>query len=105
MWQTAVAELDTARGGALLAATLFHEDLDGHLRSSLSEPRSLLVVGLIDEVVVGFALASVANHRGEAIGTVELIYVDPDARAVGVGEEMLGVLLSWCESSGCVGLD
>ena len=55
--RVAVAELDGQRGGPLLAGSLVRPDLRATLEAALEDPDSLLVVGLIDDVPVGFASA------------------------------------------------
>jgi GNAT superfamily N-acetyltransferase len=37
--------------------------------------------------------------------TVSVLYVEPLARGVGVGELMLGALVEWCRARGCTGVD
>ena len=36
---------------------------------------------------------------------IEDIYVDPGARAVGVGETLMNHLIDWCRARGCFGVD
>lgn len=70
------------------------------LEEALFSPEAVIVMGEIDGFPVGFALATIDALRpraaGERIGSIRLIYVDPEARAVGVGEaiaeELLGLL-------------
>ena len=53
----------------------------------------LVIVGTIDEVVVGFLVASLKDLLPQAAGeqraSIDLLYTEPDARGVGVGEAML----------------
>jgi ribosomal protein S18 acetylase RimI-like enzyme len=62
------------------------------LRLALDSPEALLLVGWIDDVPFGFLLARVegmlTQASGEKIGAIRLIYVDPEAREVAVGEAM-----------------
>ncbi len=105
LWHMAVQELDGARGGLLLAGSLVRDDLAGYLADALEDPDRLLVVGLIDEVRVGIGSVICDRTRRETVGDLELIFVDPSARQVGVAEAMVEIVLSWCAAKDCVGVD
>src|SRR4051812_46324642 len=63
-------------------------------------------VGTFEDVVVGFLTAAVERLAdGSRLGRIEQIYVEPEARAVAVGEEMLAAALAWLGVEGCVGVD
>lgn len=105
LWAEAVAELDGQRGGFLLAGTLTRDDLPAELRSALSDPERLLVVGCLDDVGVGFASAFCDRRRREPVATIELVYVQPAARQVGVAEAIVAEVMRWAAGLGCVGVD
>jgi GNAT superfamily N-acetyltransferase len=105
LWQMAIRELDGVRGGALLAGTLVRDDLRAYLTDGLEDPERLLVVGLIDDVLVGIGSVICDRTRRETVGHLELIFVDPSARQVGVAEAMVEIVLSWCSEKACVGVD
>ena len=105
LWENAVAELDGQRGGLLLAGSLVRSDLRATLQAALDDPDSLLVVGLIDDVPVGFAAATCDRARREPLGRIDVIFVEPNARQVGVAETILELVLEWAQSRGCVGVD
>ena len=46
-----------------------------------------------------------AMEGGELIGSIEEIYVKPDARRLGVGRAIALSLLEWCRARGCTGVD
>lgn len=72
----------------------------------LADPAACVVVGTLDGVVVGFAVASVEPlSDGRKLGVVTELFVDAEARAVGVGETMLEGLVAFCRREGCVGVD
>lgn len=105
LWERSLSELAGQRGGALLAGSLERPDLAAHLTGALGCPDSAVVLGLIDEVPVGIASA-VTDRRGrDPLGRIELIYVEPSARQVGVAEAMVDVVVSWCAARGLGGLD
>src|SRR5262249_42810258 len=69
-------------------------------------PDAIVVVGTIDEVVVGFAHAIGEKlPDGEELAVVGGLYVDPGAREGGVGEAMMDLVLAWCEERGATGID
>jgi GNAT superfamily N-acetyltransferase len=105
LWESAMAELDGQRGGFLLAGSLIRSDLPATLHEALNDPDRLLVVGLIDDVPVGFAAADCDRNRREPLCQIQVIYVEPNARQVGVAEAVLQLVMAWAESKGCVGVD
>ena len=63
-------------------------------------------VGTIDDVVVGFIAGRVEELRdGRKLGVVDEVFVESEARSVGVGEAMLGEVLAWFTGQGCFGVD
>jgi GNAT superfamily N-acetyltransferase len=105
LWREAVAELDGQRGGALLAGSLNHPDLERFLRDGLEDPDRLFVLGLIDGYAVGLAAAVYEPDRREQVASVELMFVEANARRVGVAESMVPAIYEWASDRGCVGID
>ena len=99
------ADARTKRGGVLLVDEgLRQEPLESTLLTGA--PDELVVLGLIDDVPVGYALVQVRGlPSGDRLGVVEELYVDPEARDVSVGEAMMDDLVSFCRDAGCVGID
>jgi GNAT superfamily N-acetyltransferase len=92
----------TQRGGLLLLA----HDVRPFDPADLDDADRLAVVGTIDGVPVGYAVVAIAALDGDAtLGVVEALFVDPDAREVGVGEAMMDLVLEWCTARGVVGVD
>lgn len=104
-WSEAVAELDGQRGGFLLAGSLTREDLPTALLQAHEDEDRLLVVGMLDEVCVGFASVFCDRKRREPVAAIELIYVQPPARQVGVAEAIVNRVMDWASELGCVGVD
>ena len=71
----------------------------------LSEPDRRLIVGVIDQVVVGVAAVRVAMFDSTKVGVIDGYGVLEDARGVGVGEAMIDEVLAFCQAAGCVGVD
>ncbi len=102
-----VAELTPMRGGAIWSrrearpartAAVYQELLD--------RADAHVVVGAIDDVVVGFGVVGIESlHDGTRLGVVPELFVTAAARAVGVGEQILGALVAWCREQGCAGID
>jgi GNAT superfamily N-acetyltransferase len=68
------------------------EPVDTAFRELLDDPDSVVVVGELDEFPFGFVWARVEQilpqAGGAEVGAIRLIYVDPEAREVSVGEVM-----------------
>jgi GNAT superfamily N-acetyltransferase len=105
LWERAVADLDGHRGGALLAGSLVRSDIRAFVEHALTDRDRVMAIGSLDGVPVGIASAFADRQRREAIGAMELIYVDPNARQVGVAEAMLELIWSWCATLRLAGLD
>lgn len=98
-------ELNAAKGASeWLAREALPEPLEDTYGTLLGSPDAAIVMGLIDGVGVGLlALQVTAGARGR-VGDVSEIYVQPEARGVGVGEAMLSLALEWCRSFDLAGI-
>ena len=105
--EEAVEELSVLRGGSIWSRLEARVPPFAHgLSEDLRADDVHMVVGTIDEVIVGFgAVRLVELHDGTWIGRLGDIYVMPDARGVGVGEAMMDSLLEWAAERGCAGVD
>ncbi|WP_208028566.1 GNAT family N-acetyltransferase [Rhabdothermincola sediminis] len=103
----AVAELRPQRGGDLWASRVARaEPVDDQLAAALADADHEVLVGMIDGTTVGYAVAHTERLRdGRLLGVVDDVYVEPDARGVGVGEALMDRLLEWATERGCSGLD
>ena len=95
------------RGGPVFVAREARaEPVDESLRQAVLAPGSHVVAGTVDDVVVGLGTGRTERLRnGKLLGLIDEIYVDPEARAVGVGEAMMAALLEWFRHCGCAGVD
>lgn len=108
LWHQARDEVAAReRGGSLFAVREARpEPIEEALARDLSSDDAVVVAGTIDEVVVGVATGTVETLRdGRRLGVVHELYVEADARGVGVGEAMMGLLLAWFGESECIGVD
>jgi GNAT superfamily N-acetyltransferase len=95
------------RGGRIWAVREARpEPLGDAYRALMERDDALLVVGTVDDVVVGFGTGEVeVLQDGSLLGVVRDLFVDEEGRAVGVGEAMLGVLADFFVDRRCVGID
>jgi len=100
-------ELGEERGGPLWATREARaEPLDAAFDALVGRDDAAVLVGTYDDVVVGFGAAHVEVLRdGSRLGVVDEIYVEPEARAVGVGELLVARLVDFCRAAGCAGVD
>jgi GNAT superfamily N-acetyltransferase len=76
------------------------------LKAALAAPDHRVVAGTLDGTVVGYGLVRTERlGDGSLLGVIDDIYVDPGARAVGLGEAMMDHMLGWCREQGCFGVD
>ncbi len=103
----ATAELSELRGGRVWSRLEARPDPQREsLVQDFEADDALVVVGTIDDAVVGYgAIRVVELHDGSTVGRVGDIYVLAEARGVGVGEAMMELLIQWAGQKGCIGVD
>jgi GNAT superfamily N-acetyltransferase len=106
-WELVAEAVDASagqRGASLLlaAAGAAPEEL---VERWHQDPDAVLVVGTYDAVIVGVAAGSIASTGGRRLGRVECCYVEPDARAVGVGTALVAGVVAWFTERGCSDVD
>lgn len=101
------AEIEPIRGGPLWARReALPPPLDDGYARLLADPDVCFLVGTIDDVVVGFAVGLTEHlHDGAPLGVIRDLYVEPEARSIGVGEELANHLVAFFAEQGCVGVD
>jgi GNAT superfamily N-acetyltransferase len=101
------AELRGMRGGALWELRDARpEPFDDAFRALLAREDASLVVGTIDAAVIGYAAVELETLRdGTRLGVITELFVDPEARGVGVGEAIAAQLVAFCTQAGCIGID
>ncbi len=108
--QELVRNIISQRGGSLLVDGDRLEARTGGgpllLDELLDDGGSRVVVGTLDEAVIGFGMCHVVDHGDQGRrGVLDVCYVEPEARGVGVGRLLLESLVSWLEARGCEGVD
>src|SRR3954469_23351288 len=82
------------------------EPVEDSLGASLADDRTRVVIGTIDDVPIGYAVVHVeVLHDGSRLGVIDDIFVEDEARGVGVGEAMMNDLIDWCVQRECGGMD
>jgi len=102
-----IAELLITKGGGLWARREARaEPVDASLAAALDDDHQLVVVGTIDDAILGYGVVREDGLRdGGLLGVVDDIYVEPEARGVGLGEVIMNELVAWCGERGCIGVD
>lgn len=107
MNRAAIAELRPHRGGEIWSQWEARpEPLEAGLAALAADTSASVMVGTIDDTVVGYAAIMVQSlHDGRRIGHLTDLYVLPEARGVGVGETVMERLTEWCRDHDCVGIE
>ena len=99
--------LVSERGGSVhLLKEGFAEPLEEHFAAIIDDLEQLVLLGTLDAVPVGLAIARLAEMPDSStVASVEALYVDPAAREVGVGEKLLEAIIDWATRRGATGVD
>jgi ribosomal protein S18 acetylase RimI-like enzyme len=96
-------ELRALRGGALWETREARPDPFG---AAFTDDDTRVFVGTIDDAIVGYGMVTVEELRdGTRLGVINELYVEPEARSVGVGEAIADELVAFCTTAGCAGID
>ena len=100
-------ELTAMRGGELwVEREAWPEPLDDAYRALVARDDALVVIGAIDDAAIGFGAVVLEPLRsGRTLGVITDLFVEEEARSVGVGEAMALALVAHCEAAGCLGID
>lgn len=100
-------ELAPMRGGAVWAVREARaEPLEAAYRELLARPDTCVVVGTIDDVIIGLGVGSIERLRdGRDLGIIDELFVEPGARSIGVGEAIVDLLLDFFGEHHCIGAD
>ena len=100
LFRAATEELRAERGGELWAR---ERDRDGGFAAP---DDGLVLVGTIDDAVVGYAVVRVKGLAdGGLLAVLDDVFVEVDARGVGIGELLLNAAIAFARERGCVGID
>jgi ribosomal protein S18 acetylase RimI-like enzyme len=80
------------------------EPVETSFRDLLEDQESIVVIGELDDYPLGFSWARVEHilpqAGGAEVGSIRLIYVDPEAREVAIGEEMRDYVMDMLRKRG-----
>ena len=71
----------------------------------VTHPSQMALVGTLDDWVAAVALCRVDDEGGERRGVLDVCFVDPGAREVGLGHLLLDRSLEWFAVQRCRGVD
>ena len=72
----------------------------------LAGKAAVAVLGEVDRAPVGVALAALETlDSGRPLARVEMLYVEPEAREVGLGDSIMGFVARWAGEAGAGGID
>ncbi len=102
-----VAELADQKGGIVWRRHAARgEPLEAGLAEDLAHEDTQVLVGTIDDAVVGYSVTTAERLADEGmLAIVRDLYVEPDARGVGVGAALMDAILAWAGERGCIGVD
>lgn len=99
----AAAEVAGQRGGALLlAGSPRREPYEASYAATLADDSALVLVGGFDGGVFAMAAATV---DADGLARITDLYVEPEARELGLGEQLMEEVLAWAVAAGCRGID
>jgi GNAT superfamily N-acetyltransferase len=105
--QQSIEEKRAQKGGEVWAATAARRDpLAEGFAAELAEPGRAVLVGTLDDAVLGYGAARLQPlDDGRRLGVVTDLFVEPRGREVGIGEALMDALVDWCREQGCFGVD
>ena len=103
----AVDELRPGRGGEVWARTQARRPpMEAGFTAQVASPVHRVLVGELDGAVLAYGVVRIDDLAdGGRIGVVTDLYVEAEARGVGLGELLMGDLVAWCTEAGCIGVD
>jgi ribosomal protein S18 acetylase RimI-like enzyme len=100
-------ELRSMRGGSLWEVREARVlPIAASFEELLARPDAVVLVGTIEAVVVGYATLEYETlDDGRTLAVIGDLYVESEARAVGVGEALATELVARATAAGCSGID
>ncbi len=106
MAEAAADTLRGQRGADVMLAREAPVPSASQLADWMSRGDATVLLGLLDDQPVGVIAAHVdVLIGGERLAVVPMLWVDPEARSVSVGEAMLNAIVEWARSQDCAAVD
>jgi GNAT superfamily N-acetyltransferase len=106
MAEAAAAALHGSRGAELMLLREAEPADATQVGEWLHAGNVAVFVGTLDDVAVGAGVAHVeVLTGGTLLAVVTMLWVDEEARSVGVGEAILERLVEWARAAGCASID
>ena len=106
MAQAAADTLRGQRGADVMLAREAPVPSASKLTDWMSRGDATVLLGLLDDQPVGVIAAHVdVLLDGERLAVVPMLWVDPEARSVSVGEAMLNAIVDWARAQDCAAVD
>lgn len=112
--QIARAEIMPQRGGKIYLSTEMRESFSD-LEAELANPAACYIAGTYEGVLMGWGYAvqiemvedtrgGNAKKVGDVVANVKELFVQSEARDIGIGEAILSALIEWAKQSKCQGI-
>lgn len=106
VFAAAATELADARGADIYLLREAPEPTGDEVAAWVADADTCVLVGTLDDAVVGGGVAvTEALRDGSILGVIRILHVERDAREVGVGEQLLDALVAWCAGRGAAAVD
>jgi len=105
--RAAIVEIRATKGGGVWARReARQEPVEDSLAADLDNVDAIVLVGAIDDAIIGYAVAAIERLAdGSELARLTDVYVEPEARGVGVGELLLDDVVAWATERHCIGID
>jgi GNAT superfamily N-acetyltransferase len=98
--------LAAERGGAVVLARETRPwPPDESLAADLADADTHVVVGTVGPLAVGYAVVATEAIRGGRIAVVRDLFVEPEARGIGIGRRLMDDVVAWAVGQDCDGVD
>jgi GNAT superfamily N-acetyltransferase len=103
MYRLLEAEMEALRG-LWKEADGLPEPIEGALAEAVADPETFVFIGTADGVpfgfILGFSAPLLPQAEGDRMATIKLVFVEEEARGVGVGETLRDTLVAQFRESG-----
>jgi GNAT superfamily N-acetyltransferase len=101
-----VESTPSQRAGYLAGFPQRYTSAEERLQAACADPSKAVFVGLLENHPVGVALlVTVDGMPGGLLARVEELFVEPEARELGIGEGLLDACVGWAREHQCAGIE